>query len=118
MANLMQQKITLQQKKARLIMDEVNLKIKERKMRTRRLIEMGGLVAKAKLDHLSTNTLFGAIVSLKETLTQHPNVQDHWTTIGKDIFDKEQQNKAAVILKFASEPDEDTKRYISLHGLK
>ncbi|SPR15660.1 conjugative transfer protein [Orientia tsutsugamushi] len=45
MANLMQQKITLQQKKARLIMDEVNLKIKERKMRTRRLIEMGGLVA-------------------------------------------------------------------------
>ncbi|KJV52515.1 conjugal transfer TraD family protein [Orientia tsutsugamushi str. Gilliam] len=50
MANLMQQKITLQQKKARLIMDEVNLKIKERKMRTRRLIEMGGLVAKAKLD--------------------------------------------------------------------
>ncbi|KJV74026.1 putative conjugative transfer protein TraD, partial [Orientia tsutsugamushi str. TA716] len=42
MANLMQQKITLQQKKARLIMDEVNLKIKERKMRTRRLIEMGG----------------------------------------------------------------------------
>ncbi|KJV50547.1 conjugal transfer TraD family protein, partial [Orientia tsutsugamushi str. Karp] len=50
MANLMQQKITLQQKKAKLIMDEVNLKIKERKMRTRRLIEMGGLVAKAKLD--------------------------------------------------------------------
>ncbi|KJV70535.1 conjugal transfer TraD family protein [Orientia tsutsugamushi str. TA763] len=47
MANLMQQKITLQQKKARLIMDEVNLKIKERKMRTRRLIEMGGLVAKS-----------------------------------------------------------------------
>ncbi|SPR15545.1 conjugative transfer protein [Orientia tsutsugamushi] len=45
MANLMQQKITLQQKNARLIMDEVNLKIKERKMRTRRLIEMGGLVA-------------------------------------------------------------------------
>ncbi|KJV73723.1 conjugative transfer protein [Orientia tsutsugamushi] len=81
----MQQKITLQQKKAKLIMDEVNLKIKERKMRTRRLIEMGGLVAKAKLDH----TLFGAIVSLKETLTQHPNVQNHWTTIGKDIFDKE-----------------------------
>ncbi len=115
----MQQKITLQQKKAMLIMDEVNLKIKERKMRTRRLIEMGGLVAKAKLDHLSANTLFGAIVSLKETLTQHPNVQEHWTTIGKDIFDKEQQNKAAVILKFtSSEPDENTKRHIRLHGLK
>ncbi len=114
----MQQKITLQQKKAKLIMDEVNLKIKERKMRTRCLIEMGRLVAKAKRDHLSANTLFGAIVSLKETLTQHQNVQNHWTTIGKDIFDKEQQNKAAVILKFASEPNENTKRHIRLHGLK
>ncbi|KJV50876.1 putative conjugative transfer protein TraD [Orientia tsutsugamushi str. Kato PP] len=58
------------------------------------------------------------LLSLKETLTQHPNVQDHWTTIGKDIFDKEQQNKAAVILKFTSEPDENTKRHIRLHGLK
>ncbi|BAG40686.1 putative conjugative transfer protein TraD [Orientia tsutsugamushi str. Kato PP] len=51
-------------------------------------------------------------------LSLHPNVQDHCTTIGKDIFDKEQQNKAAVILKFASEPNENTKRYIRLHGLK
>ncbi|SPR15723.1 conjugative transfer protein [Orientia tsutsugamushi] len=67
----MQQKITLQQKKAKLIMDEVNLKIKERKMRTRRLIEMGGLVAKAKLDHLPTNTLLRSFVSLKNTLVQH-----------------------------------------------
>ncbi|KJV75507.1 conjugal transfer protein TraD [Orientia tsutsugamushi] len=30
---------------------------------------MGGIVAKAKLDHLPTNTLFDTIVSLKETLT-------------------------------------------------
>ncbi|SPR15086.1 conjugal transfer protein TraD [Orientia tsutsugamushi] len=51
-------------------------------------------------------------------LSLHQNVQDHWTTIGKDIFDKEQQNKAAVILKFASELDENTKRHIRLHGLK
>ncbi len=33
-----QQKIKLQQKKARLIMEEVKFKIKERKMRTRHLI--------------------------------------------------------------------------------
>ncbi|KJV51144.1 conjugal transfer protein TraD [Orientia tsutsugamushi] len=69
MANLVHQKITLQQKNAKLIMNEINLKIKERKMHTRRLIEMGGIVAKAKLDHLPTNTLFDTIVSLKETLT-------------------------------------------------
>ncbi|BAG40349.1 conjugal transfer TraD family protein [Orientia tsutsugamushi str. Kato PP] len=69
MANLAHQKITFQQKNAKLIMNEINLKIKERKMHTRGLIEMGGLVAKTKLDHLPTNTLFDTIVSLRETLT-------------------------------------------------
>ncbi len=47
-----QQKIKLQQKKARLIMEEVKFKIKERKMRTRHLIQVGGLVVKAALDDL------------------------------------------------------------------
>nr|WP_231966950.1 conjugal transfer protein TraD [Orientia tsutsugamushi] len=59
----------LSNKKAKIIMDEVNLKIKDRKMRTQSFIEIGGLVANVKLDQLPTNTLFGAIVSLKETLT-------------------------------------------------
>ncbi|HJD66830.1 MAG TPA: conjugal transfer protein TraD, partial [Rickettsia endosymbiont of Bembidion nr. Transversale] len=55
--------------------------------RTRHLISMGGLVVKAKLDDLPTNSLLGALVSLKEELIQHPSIQDHWTKIGKNIFD-------------------------------
>jgi hypothetical protein len=34
-------------------------------MRTRHLIEIGGLVVKAGLDHLPANTLYGALISLK-----------------------------------------------------
>ncbi|KJV52788.1 conjugal transfer TraD family protein [Orientia tsutsugamushi str. Gilliam] len=40
----------------------VDITIKEHKMCTRRLIEMGRLVAKAKLDHLPTNILLGSFV--------------------------------------------------------
>ncbi|KJV76751.1 conjugative transfer protein [Orientia tsutsugamushi] len=44
----------------------VDITIKERKMCTRRLIEMGRLVAKAKLDHLPTNILLGSLLCLKK----------------------------------------------------
>lgn len=81
------EKLKLEQKKAKIITEEARLKIQERKARTRRLIEIGGLVVKAKFDDLPTNSLLGAFVSLKKELIQHPNVQDQWTKIGKNIFD-------------------------------
>ena len=61
MDNVIKQRLKLQQKKAKIITEEAKLKIIERKVRTRRLIELGGLIAKAKLDDLPTNSLFGAL---------------------------------------------------------
>ncbi len=87
MGNVIKQRLKLEQKKAKIITAEAKLKIQERKARTRHLIQIGGLVAKAKLDDLSTNSLLGALVSLKEELIQNPNIQDQWTQIGKNIFD-------------------------------
>ncbi|WP_256377133.1 MULTISPECIES: conjugal transfer protein TraD [spotted fever group] len=57
---------------------------------TRHLISMGGLVVKAKLDDLPTNSLLGAFVSLKKELIQHPSIQDQWTKTGKNIFDNQE----------------------------
>ncbi|EER22270.1 MULTISPECIES: conjugal transfer protein TraD [spotted fever group] len=113
-----QQKQRLQQKKARLIMEEINFKIKERKMRTRHLIEVGGLVAKAELDNLPTNSLFGALVSLKNELTKYPDIQDHWRQIGRNIFEQEEKTSTAVILKFTSKPIESIRTHIRQHELK
>lgn len=93
MGNIIKQRLKLQQKKAKIITEEAKLKIQERKMRTLHLIAMGGLIAKAKLDDLPSNSLFGALISLKKELIQHPNVQDQWTQIGKNIFDQESKNK-------------------------
>jgi hypothetical protein len=57
--NLLEKKKTrLMQMKNRVRETESLLRHQERKARTRRLIELGGLIAKAQLDHLPTNTLY------------------------------------------------------------
>lgn len=113
-----QQKLKLEQKKNRLVAAETRLKLKERKMRTRRLIEVGGLVTKAGLDYLPTNTLYGALLSIALSLETNQSIRDEWTKIGKNKLDEEQVNKHAVILKFEQEPSIEIRKIVRNHGLK
>lgn len=113
-----QKKQRLQQKKARLIMEEINFKIKERKMRTHHLIQVGGLVAKAELDDLPANSLLGALVSLKQELAKTPEIQEQWTTVGRDLLNHEEESRSAVILKFETKPIESIRTHVRQHGLK
>ena len=118
MQNVVEQKVRLEQKKNRLILEETRLKLKERKMRTRYLIEVGGLVTKAGLDYLPTNTLYGALLSIATSLETNQVIKDEWTKIGKTKLDQEQSNKNAVILKFEQEPSNEIRKVIRNHGLK
>ena len=118
MQNVNDQKVRLEQKKNRLIAEETRLKLKERKMRTRNLIELGGLIVKAKLDNLPTNTLYGALLSIASSLETNQAIKEQWTKIGKTKLDQEQTNKHAVILKFEQEPNSEIRQIIRLHGLK
>ena len=118
MQNVTDQKVKLEQKKNRLIAEETRLKLKERKMRTRHLIEVGGLVTKAGLDYLSTNTLYGALLSIATSLETNQIIKDEWTKIGKTKLDQEQTNKHAVILKFEQEPSSEIRKVIRNHSLK
>ena len=118
MQNIVEQKVRLEQKKNRLIAEETRLKLKERKMRTRHLIAIGGLVTKAGLDYLPTNTLYGALLSIAKSLETNDVVKEQWTKIGKTKLDQEQTNKNAVILKFEQEPSNEIRKVIRNHGLK
>jgi len=118
MQNVEEQKIRLEQKKNRLVAEETRLKLKERKMRTRNLIEVGGLVTKAGLDYLPTNTIYGALLSIAASLETNSSIKDEWTKIGKAKLDQEQTNKHAVILKFEQEPSNDIRKIIRNHGLR
>ena len=118
MQNVVEQKVRLEQKKNRLIAEETRLKLKERKMRTRHLIEVGGLVTKAGLDYLATNTLYGALLSIASSLETNQVIKDEWTKIGKTKLDQEQTNKHAVILKFEQELSNEIRKVIRNHSLK
>jgi len=101
-----------------LIAEETRLKLKERKMRTRYLIEVGGLVTKAGLDYLPANTLYGALLSIATSLENNQAIKDEWTKIGKTKLDQEQTNKHAVILKFEQEPSSEIRKVLRNHGLR
>ena len=118
MKNVKEQKVRLEQKKNRLALEETRLKLKERKMRTRHLIELGGLVTKANLDHLPTSTLYGALSSLAILLESRPSIKDEWAKLGKDKFDQATQTKTALILKFEQQPSSEIRESIRNHGLK
>jgi hypothetical protein len=71
----------------------------ERKTRTRRLIELGGLVAKAGLEDLESKTLLGGLLHLKQIVSDQKAKEEFAHQDGKS-FAKENQNKSPVILKF------------------
>lgn len=69
----------------RLQSQEAVLNLQLRKQRTRRLIELGGLVSKAQLEEWNANTLLGALLFLKE---QEANSQqlEEWAHRGGAVF--------------------------------
>lgn len=118
MQDVEEQKLKLTQKKNRLAAEEIRLKLKERKMRTRNLIEIGGLVVKAGLDYLPTNTLFGALLESNNQLNQTPALKEQWTKLGKAALDQELKDKTALIIKFDEQPDPEIRKSVRDHGLR
>ena len=116
---LLQKKESLKQKLSHLKGKEQSLKIQERKFRTKRLIEIGGLAAKAKIDHLPTNILFGAFLSLQQQLND-PQTLKQWEHVGGKAFKNEQKSKSttAVVIKFNTTPSEEIKTLLKASSCK
>lgn len=77
--NLIEKRKKLEQRKNRIKQLDASLAIQERKHRTRRLIELGGLISKAQLENWNSNALLGALLSVKEREqdTSQMNVWSH-----------------------------------------
>ena len=93
-----------EQQKARLAEQEAKLKGAERKARTRRLIEAGGLIDKVGLLDLDSNALYGALLSLRDGAGDKHQVEK-WSALGGRAFAREahlrDEGKEAVVLTFA-----------------
>jgi len=118
MADIVAKKVKLEQKKSRLIMEEVKLKLQERKQRTRQLIELGGLVVKAGLDNLDSNTLYGAMLFLKSSMQGNEQIIKSWTQTGSAAFEVEEKTRHAVILTFQHVPEQAIRDAIRQYGLR
>ena len=118
MPDIEEQKVKLEQKKNRLIAEETRLRLKEQKMRTRHLIEIGGLVVKAGLDYLPMNTLYGALISLNDELKNNDSIKAAWTIKGNAALNKEKKDKAPVILKLENETSSEIRDFIRTCGLR
>ena len=95
-------KINLIEKRKKYIAQRMN-KLKEmeaslntqlRKKRTRRLIELGGLVSKAQLEDWNSNTLLGALLFLKER-ESNSQLLDEWAHKGGASFAAEKTKNAS-----------------------
>lgn len=69
-------------------------KIAERKARTRRLIELGGLVELAELSGTDKGTLLGMLLAGKSAMDK-PEVAGKWKTQGDSLLAERERQKAA-----------------------
>ena len=61
-------------------------KIKERKKQTRRKIELGGLVIKAKMDEFPKDIILGALINVRKEIEKNNNVKLLFESIGHSSF--------------------------------
>jgi hypothetical protein len=115
---VLNQKKKLDQKKARLQQQETLLKIKARKARIRHFIEIGNLAAKAEINHLSSNMLYGAFISLKKAIGKDASILQEWQKNGEEIIKSEIKDKTPVVLKLTEKPDPEIRKKIRSHNLK
>jgi len=117
--NLQQRKAELERQKVAIMGREKALKETMRRERTRRLIEMGGLIAKAGMDTLNTHALYGALLSLKEKMNKPENLQE-WSQKGASAFITDQTRGEGIplIVQFKEKPSEEARAAIRALGLK
>ena len=110
-----------EQQKARLAEQEAKLKGAERKARTRRLIEAGGLIDKAGLLELEPNALYGALLSLRDGVGDKDQITK-WTALGGRAFARDarlrDEGKEAVVLTFPTALGKDVTAALRQAGFR
>jgi len=117
--NLQQRKAELERQKIAIMGKEKALKETERRERTKKLIEMGGLILKAGIDTLDTNALYGALLTIKEKMNKGDLLQQ-WSQKGASAFNRGGNAGVGVplVVQFKEKPSEEARSAIRSLGLK
>lgn len=95
----------LAKKKAGIEFREKILKDKERKIKTRRFIQVGSIAAKFEIDGLDDETLVGAFAEMQERSKQG-NTLAEWKQKGLDLSET---RLSPLIVSFAKEVSDEVK---------
>ncbi len=99
-----------EQQKAKLAEEAAKLKDAERRARTRRLIEAGGLIEKVGLLDLDSNALYGALLSLRDGASNKSQIET-WSALGGRAFAREarqrDEGKEPIVLTFPTALDRE-----------
>lgn len=110
-----------EQQKARLAEEAAKLKDAERRVRTRRLIEAGGLIEKVGLLSLDSNALYGALLSLRDGADDKGQI-DKWSALGGRTFAREahqrDEGKEPIVLSFPGALDRDVTTALRAAGFR
>ncbi len=120
MSKIEETKKALQQKMNRLKEKEAKIKVAERKQRTRRLIELGGLVEKAELSSLTPSQLLGALLKIKDQ-SSDVAILNQWATDGEIAFNKNKgtiEKEKPIVIKFLLEPDTAVRKKLRSFGMR
>ena len=117
--NLQQRKAELERQKIAIMGKEKALKETERRERTKKLIEMGGLISKAGIDTLDTNVLYGALLTIKEKMNKAETL-GHWSQKGANAFSRGGNSGEGVslVVQFKEKPSEEVRSAVRSLGLK
>ena len=117
--NIQDRKRELERQKVALLGKEKVIRETERRQRTRNLIELGGLIAKAGLDELESKTLLGALLSLSKE-KDNLEVLKTWAETGQKAFADGPKADGAVplILQFKDKPSQEARSAVRALGLR
>lgn len=110
-----------EQQKARLAETEAKLKEAEKRARTRRLIEVGGIAERAGLAELPTAQLYGALLSLRGSLNDAKHL-DQWAVAGSQAMleedETQEENFEPIVLTFSAKPDKEASALLRSGGFR
>jgi len=86
-------------RKARAEQEAARLKLMQRKERTRRLIEIGGLAVKAGIDQLPPAALYDRFMAIAAEATDKKSVAS-WERSGSRHFQAEEDSRVVAVAKF------------------
>jgi hypothetical protein len=104
-----ERKKAIEKKKMELKELEKNLREREKILSQKRLIEIGKLSAKAKIDNVESDVLFGAFLDIANKLHEKDSIKK-WKELANQIRTNEKKNCIAV--SFKNQPSSEAKEQL------